>query len=120
MKKYFVAFGFLFLPVLAHAEKSTRVLTQADVTCSSITINAVQALPNRTNRTGYAFVNLTSVNVRVNFGVSAPGILTSTNSIQIPANNALTDQIPSVTTLPIWCQSTDGTARALSFLEFGQ
>lgn len=127
MKKIFLSLAIaitwflaLFFVTPCHAtEKSTRLLSSGDFSCASSTMTPTQVFPNRPNRTGYMIANLASANIRVSFGSSFT-VLSSTNSIQLLPNSAVTDQIPSVTTLPLFCQSLTTTPQTLSVLEFGQ
>ena len=131
MRKYFYAAAFSLLftsaifwpkrPAFA-VEKSTKVLTQNDFTCYASTTFPTNVLPNRPNRTGYAFINLAGSNIRISFQASSTtfNTLTSTNSIQVPSQNAMSDQVPSVSTLPMYCQSTTAGALTLTVIEFGQ
>lgn len=121
MKKLFFVFITVSLSGKIYAvEKSTKNLAAGDYSCYASTANAPQILPNRPNRTGYMLVNLATASIRVSFLPSYTGVLTSTNSIQIPANTTVTDQVPSVATLPLYCQGSATSAYTLSLIEFGQ
>lgn len=86
------------------------------VTCPASGTSA-QVLAAKASRESYLVSNTSGKTVLVGFAATGTAALTSANSIQLLAGQAMTDSAPSIFLGRIMCMSSDGTTATIYAIE---